>query len=393
MKHKPMHFAAIAFGILGGISVVVMPMLVGLMMNLFGLSAASAGRVASIELLGVALGSLAVAALVAKWPLKAVAALSVACIVFGNGLTIGLEGEHLHITRLVAGFGAGGGIALMSAIVATSHTPDRLFGFFFSVLLLVATAMFYSAGTVAQRFGAYGMYFVFIGLSLIGLLLSSSFSSSTARAFQQTGGVERVLSTAPTAGATDWRIVSAGLIAMFLFFASCGAVWVYMERIGVANGLDAETARSILGNATIAGAIGAALATLVGLRFGRIAPLLLGGSALLAMMALIAFGLSDLTFPIIALGFVLTWMFTLPYLMGAMAVIDPLGRAVSMAVGFQNGGQALGPAAVSLIIGGANYARVGLLGLICLFVSLLIYVFVFRKASSVTVRSAHIRAI
>jgi predicted MFS family arabinose efflux permease len=379
-KYALTQFAGIAFGILGGISVVVMPMLVGLMINLFGLSSAAAGRVASGELLGVALGSLAVATLVSRWPLKAVAVLNVACIVIGNALTIGTAGEHLHIARLIAGVGAGGSIALMSAIVATSHAPDRLFGVFFSVLLLLATVFFYSAELVAQHLGEYGMYFVFIALSLCSVMLSLLFVPPTRRVPASVQA--HSTANAPVTLPTRWGIVGAGLFAMFLFFAGCGAVWVYMERIGVANGLDPEAARSVLGSATIAGAIGACLATLAGVRFGRLAPLLLAGSVLLLMMAMIAFGLNAATFPAVALGFVLTWMFTLPYLMGTMAVIDPLGRAASLAVGFQNGGQALGPAVASLMIAGTNYSRVGVMGLSCLLLSLAVYVFVFRRTSS-----------
>jgi predicted MFS family arabinose efflux permease len=374
------HFAAIAYGILGGISIVVMPMLVGVMIDLFALSPAAAGRVASVELLGVALGSLAIAALFSKWPLQALAAANVACIIIGNSLTIAFEGEGLYAARLVAGFGAGGGIALMSAIVATSRTPDRLFGLFFCLLLLTATAVFHSAGIVTQKFGAYCMYYIFIALSLLALLVSRAFTSPTRAAVRASVSDSSV--SAPAAHTANWVLIGTGLIAMFLFFASCGAVWVYMERIAVATGLDAAAARSVLGNATIAGAVGAALATLFGVRFGRVAPLLLGGGTLLAMMALIAAGPSTSAFTTIALGFVLTWMFTLPYLMGAMAFVDPFGRAASLAVGSQNAGQALGPAVVSIIVSGSNYSLVGLLGLVGLAISLLLYIYVLRQASS-----------
>jgi hypothetical protein len=79
------------------------------------------------------------------------------------------------------------------------------------------------------------------------------------------------------------------------------------------------------------------------------------------------------------------WPLTRKGVPGTMAILDPLGRAASMSVGFQNGGQALGPALASIILGESGYAGVGFIGLTGLSASLVLCSLVLRRDAAATI--------
>lgn len=362
-------FAAILFATLCAVGVVVMPMLVGVSIERFGLDVGQAGRIASIEFLGVAVGSLIVAALVVRRPARLIATGIAGCVAAGNGLTLALDGEALEAWRFVAGLGEGGAIALMGALLASGPNADRYFGLFFSAYLLSAALLFSASGPISAGLAGAGIH---------GLLLLFC-APALAVAWAAFPATTLGSGAAAKAGqALDRRRVGLGLAAMLLFFVAAGGVWVYMERIGLSAGLDADAARAALGAATLAGAAGAALAAGLGPRWGRRLPLLVGVGAMVAVLSLVAAGLSRETFPIVAAVFVFGWMFAIPFMMGAMALLDPQGRAVSVSVGVQNGGQALGPALASFVVGDAGFTPVAGLAVVLLLASLGLHLVVLR---------------
>jgi len=358
---------AIVFATLCAAATVVMPMLVGVSIEHFGLDVAQAGRAASVELLGVALGSLGVAALVARRSPRLIATAIVGCVALGNAMTLALDGEALAAWRLIAGLGEGGAIALMGALLASGPNADRFFGVFFSAYLLTATLLFGASATIAAALDGAGIYGLLIVVCAPALVVAWSAFPAIA-----------IASEAPTEAATalDRRRVALGLAAMLLFFVGAGGVWVYMERIGLSLGMSADAARGVLGAATLAGAAGAALAAFVGSRWDRRMPLLLGIGAMVVVLCLVAAGATRTTFSAIAAVFVFGWMFAIPFMMGTMALLDPQGRAVSVSVGVQNGGQALGPALASFVIGDAGYGLVAGLAALLLAGSLALHMVV-----------------
>ncbi|CAM1343425.1 MFS transporter [Tenacibaculum amylolyticum] len=362
-------FWIIFYGVLTSVSIVIMPMLVNVMKDTFGLSVAKAGQIASLELAGVAVSTIAVASLLSRYTFKQLAIVSLLLIILGNTLSILLT-EYIMICRLIAGIGSGASLALMSAKLATQSNPEKGFAYFFTSYLLMATVLFYSGIYIHNYLGATGVYKLISGFGIIALFV---IVLNKIQGFPKTS---EEIQQEKTIIKTDWKNIGVALFAMLLFFIATGSVWVYMGQIGAAAGVSQENILSVLGNATIAGAVGSLLSSFVASKLGRTTPLILSVVILMFLMTGIMLFLDASNFTIIALSFVFIWMFSMPFLMGIVAVLDPQGRAASLGIGAQNGGQSIGPAIASVLIVGSNFTNVALMGVICLGIALLLCVYV-----------------
>jgi MFS family permease len=157
---------------------------------------------------------------------------------------------------------------------------------------------------------------------------------------------------------------------MALFSLNLGALWTYVERMGVGIGLSSPETGSILSAALALSVLGALGASWLGDRWGRRAPLAL--AMLAQLLALVLLMRSDAaSYAAGAVVYSLAWAFAVPYLYSLVASLDESGRLIVLAPAAQAVGAALGPAVAASLLSGAAYAPVSAVAAAALIASML----------------------
>lgn len=176
-------------------------------------------------------------------------------------------------------------------------------------------------------------------------------------------------------------LIWLGLIASVVFFINVFGFWAFVERIGQAAQLPANTIGFALGISQVMAIAGALAAALASDRYGRYLPLLIvliGQS--LALFALIGkFG--SMTFFITTGAFQALFIVAVSYQMGAIAKLDIKGRYLVMMTAAQGLGAALGPAIAAALIGeGNDYGGIMQMAALFCFTSTLIFLFIIFRS-------------
>jgi len=333
------------------------PLIVGALIDDYHFSASEAGFVTGIEMAGIGIASFIAAAAGGRWNRR---------LVIVTGATLGILGSIIPaltaaylpilLTRFVAGLGSGLIAANVLAVIGTSRDPDRTFGLYYmssyaGMALLVPGGIWVMAHSGVA--GGYGL----LALLLAAVYVMVLRIPGNVEGFRRKDGMLS-LSSFP------WVAGTLSLSLSLFFWIGVGAVWAFVERIGVAAGISKLLIGSVVTLGPIASIVGALTASLLHTRLGR-GPLLAASVALaMISVALVAWGGSTYTYMAGFLIFSYIWPLFLAYLGGAMAVVDPLGRVVSMSVASQTVGMAIGPAIGGIVASHFGYASISILGLI-----------------------------
>lgn len=336
----------------------IKPLIVGALIDDYAFSPSEAGFVTGIEMAGIGIASFIAALLGGRWNRR---------LVIVTGATLGILGsiipaltssyEPILLTRLVAGFGCGLIAANVLAVIGTSRDPDRVFGFYY-MTTYAGTALMVPGGMWAiSQAGAAGSYILLaiILAAVYGLVLRIP---GTPGGFRNVGGSQPL---------SSFPFLTGGLSLMvsLVFWMGVGAIWAFVERIGLEAGIDRLVIGGALSIGPFASVAGALTASILHTRFGR-APVLVVAIALAILGAgLIGFGGSAPTFTAGFLIFSYVWPLFLAYLGGAMAAVDPVGRVVAMSVASQTVGMAIGPAVGGIVATHAGYGAITVLGISC----------------------------
>ena len=311
--------AMTVLGIIGANMVLILPVVIGALVDTLGLTSRQAGMIATAEFIGMAAANLAIAAVVHRWNRRTLGISMLALMIAANLSSVFTSGfAVLFVTRIIAGLSEGALVALMTAGVVSTRAPDRIFGAFLVANLSFAAISFTIIPKILESWGTSGAFAWLAGLALIGMSIVHWFPAFAGSQGEQSG------EAAPGSDKIALIPAALGLAAMFSFFLCIGAVWPYMERIGVVLGLSVETVGERLAGGSIAGIVGAAMVAWLGIRLGRTLPLAIGTVSLAACLLLLSYG--NNVFFIVILIFMWAWIVTLSYLTGAMSILDPLGR-------------------------------------------------------------------
>jgi hypothetical protein len=136
----------------------------------------------------------------------------------------------------------------------------------------------------------------------------------------------------------DWRRVAGPGTAVIagagIYFLMIGAVWGYLEGIAREAGLTLIQTGQALSLGLLVSLIGAGAAAWLGLRLGRLLPLLASGIvqtvSLYLLTRLQSFSDPLLAFYLINAVFQIMWSYIIPYFMVMFDEVEPSGRFVSM---------------------------------------------------------------
>lgn len=359
---------------LGPAATILMPMIVGGLIDNYHFSEQQAGNIAALEGLGLVVASV----LAALWIRRVswVTALAVAFVAYAvlNAVSIALE-EYLPLVglRFLAGFAGGCLFAVTVAALGDNREPDRAFGLAQAVQGVMMLAGFMAAPYLLQSWGVGALY---------GMLSTASVALMVTLRWFPAHGRHGAHAPAGAHGrASHAGLIWLGLFASVLYFMNVFGFWAFVERMGQAAGLPAETIGTALGVSQLAAIAGALAAAWASDRHGRYLPLVI---VLLGQVAAV-FALSG-TFGTTAFfastsAFQALFIVAVSYQMGAIAGLDTRGRFLVMMTGAQGLGAAIGPAAAAALIGtGDDYGVIiRMAALLCLASSVLFLYVVWRS--------------
>jgi hypothetical protein len=141
------------------------------------------------------------------------------------------------------------------------------------------------------------------------------------------------------------------LAGMFIYYSGQTAVWVYLERIGAAWDLGADSIADTLLLSLLTGIAGAALAIGLGNKFGRTIPITVSMLISAASIILLIGSAGAARFTFAACLFNFGWYLFLPYISAVIAAKDKNGNLLTgLAVAFP-ASLAVGPAFAAFLIG------------------------------------------
>lgn len=360
---------------LGPAALILMPMIVGGLIDSYGFSEQQAGNIAALEGLGLVFASILAAAWIRRASWVKALAVSFAAYAVLNILSANIQDYlPLLVLRCLTGLAGGSVFAVTVAALGDDREPDRAFGLAQAVQGVMMLGGFLAAPWLVQRWGVSAMYYMLAGASLLMMPTLSRFPPA---------GRVRVAAAAGDALRTSHTgLIWMGLVASVMFFVNVFGFWAFVERVGQAGGLPAQTIALALGTSQVMAIVGALAAAWASDRHGRYLPLLIVfiGQAAALFAVLGDFGA--------AAFFVSTGLFQalfivgVSYQMGAVAKLDIHGRYLVTMTAAQGLGGALGPAlAATLIREGGDYSRImPMAALLCLFSTLMFLFIVWRSA-------------
>ena len=323
-----------------------LPLLVGAVIDGIGFDVRQAGLLGSVEIGAMALASLLLAPRVGSISRRGVALVSAASVAGAHLLSAFPEDfGSLVALRLVAGLGEGCIFATANAVIASSVDPDRLYARVTVVGALAAAGLFVALPHAIELWSQRGAFAALAGVALlcIPLLL--------------------LLPASPPAG-TRSEILGGGILrgpalalltATFVLSVGEGAIWTFVERIGVRVGLGIDAIGLVLAATTVAGVSGAALAAWLGTRFGRTLPLLLGMSAVGVASVVLGYASVPAAYVAAELLYNTAYLFVAPFLLGTAAAIDTQGRVAATTGGIVLLGAGLGPGIGGVLVAWGSF--------------------------------------
>jgi len=332
------------------------PQLLSPIMSHFDRGEDDVGWMYGAELFAYAMTALAAAGPLGRLSRVGVATFGGAILVAANLLSgfivSGPSGsfELLQFSRVMAGVGSALIGASGSASAAGAREPQRIFAIAMVTSSLLIAAEPPLLPFVLVPFGAKGGFFALAAASALVMPLFVWLLPPRRGDGEATSSAWAGLLSAPNRG-----FALLAMLALFIYEAGQGAVFMFIAEIGERSQLAEQAVGNALGATALAGLAGALFAAWLGGRFGKRWPIAIGigGNVLAAAgLALIASAI-----PYVAMNLVwsLAYTFVVPYLMGVMAELDDRGRWVVAVEAIWWLGDAAAPAAGGMIVARSGY--------------------------------------
>lgn len=332
-----------------------------------------AGYIVSANKYGAAFGALIATFIVKRveWR-KVIRLLFMALIAFDLISTQFSNPQTLIILRFIHGTIGGLSVGIGLSIIARTYNPDKIFG-----MLLVVQYSFGSLGIwlvprLVDSFGYSAAFGTLISFTLMTLLILPFVPNveSPSKSDNTTSGLFQIPMT---------MMLFFVLCALFLFQAANMGVADYAFELGKDIGLSNNEISNILTLANIISISGGLLVYIIGTKFGRTIPLIIGISVATIFTYLLHYS-DNINIYFIANTFTgIAWGFTIPYLLGLCATFDFHGQMAALAGFVSKMGLASGPLVGSLFIISNGFSYIINLATIALLIALILSVYVSKN--------------
>jgi len=345
-------FAASGIGYIGSAAA---PVMVNTLIDA-GLNHRQAGDLGMTELTILALSSILITPYV---PIISHRKLAVGgTLVHAVGLVISacsVAYPPMIVGRIFSGIGSGLAISGANAAVAAREDAERIFAIIWTMGgAITAFLAMYLPRVVAV--GGYPLGFgALLGLALLALPCIFWLPPKPVARAQAAGG-EAASTTAASAGSDADLKTAFGLpvlltlAGMFVYSAAEQALWNFAYNIPIEAGVDPDLAAEIVAFTTIMGLAGGAIAAMLGVRLGRIFPIVIGSLFSVCGRWLYISSASATTLLIGSLLWGLGFYFVSPYQIGLVSAVDRKGRAAVASAAAFNFGYAAGPGMAGRIL-------------------------------------------
>lgn len=322
----------------------------------FQLSAQESGLIGSFELGCLALSSIAWAAKTGGNRRGTWLLLAIVMGIIGNLVSFfAPTAPVLILARGLVGLSFGLTLTEITRRAALQPEPHRVFAAQqFGLVLFVATFF----ATVPMAMARIGPGAPFLYITALGVLALVSMAWLPAEKPVTPSG----LPTDKEAGTRGKRASSAIAMvfgAVAITYLTQSALWTYITAAAKNSGVDVATLGKVLAVGAVLNLLAPIVAGQIGLRLGRIFPLLIGFALLAISILLVASGASPIAFIAGATGLNFALLFVTPFLLGALAALDASGRSAAAGPAFFTIGGAAGPALAGFVIGGLGFGLLG----------------------------------
>ncbi|UNM94954.1 MFS transporter [Ignatzschineria rhizosphaerae] len=344
---------ASAYGV-GLLTLLMLPFLMGAMMDGLGLSEGTTGLILSVEFTLAMVSSLLISPYINRVPRRTVAVVGTLMAIAANILSAYITDVALLISvRAFAGFGAGLALAAGNSVIASAEDPDKTAGqvnVLFVVLMIVVMLGF---GFIADNFGLTGTYYgvaATYAVMLIMVIRLPQYVETNGESSTESGASKK------TAVRLIGLVPIGMMITMFLFSMRDTMGWAFVEQIGVSLGYTTSEMGMILALQAFIALIGPLIVAKVGNKFGITIPVLIGiiGHGSITLGYLMASD-SKFFYTAIVLMNATAYFYALAYLTGLAASLDKEGRVVAATGSFIALGIAVGPAFAGQLIDLGGY--------------------------------------
>lgn len=356
--------AGVLLGTIGVLSFIVQPGLVQGFVSVLGLSEGDANLLASVEMAGIALATIAAVfiTLTVSWRTILGAAMIIAAV--GNGFSaVGDDITNLQIARFITGLGEGLIISLSFTIIGLTQKTERNIALYLTLLMTYGAFGLWGMPLAFQTIGLKGIFVIWAVLTLLSLFtLKYVPVSAESREEQRPTAIQLKV---------GWLILA--LLAVLAYNAAIGLAWANLFLIGMDIQPDEQTVANALLIAQFAGVIGAVGAVYLSERLGSWWPLSIGILVAAGCIALLLGEPSILVFGVAVSGFNGLWNFTLPYVLSVVSDMDEKSRMITLAIAIQMIGLGSGPFVASqLFASGFGYREMELITIFSLVASIVI---------------------
>ncbi len=336
--------AACVVSIVGVFGLMTQPMVVGIYSDLLSFSLEQGGLVIVAEVAGGALASILAMLWINRVNWRLALGFALFCIVAGNLITTTQSDANIiTMLRFAVGFlGQGTAFAIGISIIGNTSDPERNFGFVIAAQVAFGVIALFTLRPLVEQYQSIGgMYVPLAVLAGAAMLIIK---------FVPQGSVQQEIATRDQLSGSTGLSLTA-LIAMLIWCCGLGAMWAFIERIGVEGGLESILALRSLGISSavaIVGALGAvALATKGVNRFMAVTIALL---VQIAMAWLLQGEMNWIEMAVKASVFQIFWNMTGPFFMGAITASDSGGKISVLIPAAQTSGFFIGPAVVGMFL-------------------------------------------
>jgi predicted MFS family arabinose efflux permease len=320
-----------------------------------GFTEIQVGRVAGADLYGLGIGAIIAFFVVARFDRRMLTIAAASVAIMANILCIYFQDYDVTLyLRLAAGIGAGVYTGIAVATIGGHSRPAFAFG-----LELFAFAFSQAA---ELKFLPYltieGMYMAFAGAFVVGLLFIGWLPRRPADAAldvevdvaEPTGDHHVEHQRVPRY--VPWLVLGA---VMFTYI-NIGAYWTYIELATVDSAASPEWVADMLVYTSFFSLVGCLFAVLLSNRYGLSKPLLVTLVFQASIVAMLLFGITDMTVMISMFAFNFCWIFVDIYQAATISNVDRSGRYVALLPAAQGIGNGLGPnIAATVLAWGLGY--------------------------------------
>lgn len=328
--------AAIVSACAGSAVFLGLPVVIGRLAQLRGLTPDQLGEVASAETLGVALTAMFGSWFIRRFKPKQLMVVGLQCLVVLQLLSaIAWSYPIFILLRISASLASGVVLPAAIAVLSRASNPERSFSWLVSSQIALSAIELFTFGPITHVFGMAGIYGALALLCALALML-------LVPAPMPALNEEESASAQASTSLGTWVMVAA----VFLFFCAIGTYWAFIERAGAQTGMTSDEVGEWLAVSNVAALAGSVAAPWFCRRFGERTVLLFGSGLVALVPAGLLWGnggalgyLTDLFL------FVVLWNLLMIVQMALLGRWDPTGRAVSLTPAAQGLGLALAPLA------------------------------------------------